>query len=87
MIPTERNIDVFTTGPTFHYTTVLNMAFLVLAVLPVSRFPADRGPEMLKTDGSAQCMLATTKHMTRAPDDHLMRGLAPTGAQRHDRRR
>ena len=48
VIPTERAVSVFTTGPSFNYTTVLNVAFVLLAAVLVSRFLRTGGPDMLK---------------------------------------
>jgi uncharacterized protein len=49
IIPTQRdNNTVFTEGPTLNYTTVLNIAFLVLAAVLVWQFLRTGGPEMLK---------------------------------------
>jgi len=47
VIPTERAVSVFTTGPSFNYTTVLNVAFVVLAAVLVWRFLRTGGPDML----------------------------------------
>src|SRR5712671_4207387 len=48
IIPTQRDNGVFTEGPTLNYTTILNIAFLVLAAVLVWRFLRTGGPEMLK---------------------------------------
>jgi uncharacterized protein len=48
IIPTERNIAVFATGPSLNYTTVLNAAFLVLAAILMMRFSRTGGPAMLR---------------------------------------
>jgi uncharacterized protein len=48
IIPTQRNIAVFTTGPTLDYTTVLNGVFLLLAAAMLWCFMRTGGPAMLK---------------------------------------
>ena len=48
IIPTERNITVFTTGPSLNYTTVLNVVFLLIAAALVWRFLRTGGPDMLR---------------------------------------
>jgi uncharacterized protein len=48
IIPTQRNVAVFTTGPTLDYTTVLNVVFLVLAAAMLWRFLRTGGQEMLR---------------------------------------
>jgi uncharacterized membrane protein YraQ (UPF0718 family) len=48
IVPTQRAIDVFTSGPTLNYTSVLNVIFLVLAAILVVRFLRTGGPAMLR---------------------------------------
>jgi uncharacterized membrane protein YraQ (UPF0718 family) len=48
IVPTQRDIAVFTTGPSLNYTTVLNVLFLVLAAVLVWRFLRTGGPAMLR---------------------------------------
>ncbi|MBV8720319.1 MAG: permease [Chloroflexi bacterium] len=48
IIPTERSITVFTTGPSLNYTTVLNVVFLLIAAALVWRFLRTGGPDMLR---------------------------------------
>jgi uncharacterized membrane protein YraQ (UPF0718 family) len=48
IIPTDRNVVVFTTGPSLDYTSVLNVIFLLLAALMVWRFWRTGGAEMLR---------------------------------------
>lgn len=47
IIPTQRDVLVFTDGPTLNYTSVLNALFLVLAAILVWLFVRTGGPEML----------------------------------------
>jgi uncharacterized protein len=48
IVPTQRDIAVFTEGPTLNYTSVLNAIFTGLAVILVWRFLRTGGPEMLR---------------------------------------
>jgi hypothetical protein len=59
-----RDTAVFTEGPTLNYTTVLNVAFLVLAAVLVWRFLRTGGPEMLKMMDVAE---PADEHVTQAP--------------------
>jgi uncharacterized membrane protein YraQ (UPF0718 family) len=48
IIPTQRDVAVFTTGPSLNYTTVLNVLFLLLAAALVVQFLRTGGPAMLR---------------------------------------
>jgi uncharacterized protein len=48
IVPTQRNVAVFTEGPTLNYTSVLNVIFLAVAAILVWRFLRTGGPEMLR---------------------------------------
>jgi uncharacterized membrane protein YraQ (UPF0718 family) len=48
IVPTQRDIQVLTQGPTANYTTVLNVAFLVVAAILFWRFLRSGGPQMLR---------------------------------------
>jgi uncharacterized membrane protein YraQ (UPF0718 family)/YHS domain-containing protein len=48
IIPSNRQAEVIAQGPTWNYTTVLNIAFLVAAAILVRRFLKTGGPEMLR---------------------------------------
>ncbi len=48
IIPTQRNIEVMTSGIAMNYTSVLNIVFLALAVILLIRFFRTGGPAMLK---------------------------------------
>jgi len=52
LIPTSRHAKVIEAGITFNYTTVLNLIFLVLAVVLVVRFLRTGGPAMLRMMGN-----------------------------------
>jgi uncharacterized membrane protein YraQ (UPF0718 family) len=48
IIPTHRDIAVFTSGPSLNYTSVLNVIFVLIAAALVFRFLRTGGPEMLR---------------------------------------
>ena len=64
IIPTQRDNGVFTEGPTLNYTTILNIAFLVLAAVLVWRFLRTGGPEMLKMMDVAE---PVSEHQPQVP--------------------
>ena len=51
IVPTQRDIAVFTQGPSLNYATVLNIAFLFLAAVLVWRFVRTGGRAMLRMMG------------------------------------
>jgi uncharacterized membrane protein YraQ (UPF0718 family) len=65
LIPTRRDRGVFTEGPSLNYTTVLNIAFLVLAAVLAWRFLRTGGPDMLKM-----------MDMAEPADEHMAQGSA-----------
>jgi len=48
IIPTDRAVTLIEQGPSWNYTSILNVAFLVLAAILVWRFGRSGGPEMLR---------------------------------------
>jgi uncharacterized membrane protein YraQ (UPF0718 family) len=62
LIPQARNARVVEASITWHYTTWLNVVFLVLAGLLVWRFVRTGGPEMLRMMNSPQ-----TNHVHKPP--------------------
>jgi uncharacterized membrane protein YraQ (UPF0718 family) len=48
IIPTNRAVEILERGPTWNYTTFLDLAFLLLAAVLVWRFLATGGPAMLR---------------------------------------
>jgi uncharacterized membrane protein YraQ (UPF0718 family) len=48
LIPANRHVTVITQGPTWNYTTVLNLIFLAIAAALLVRFFRTGGPEMLR---------------------------------------
>jgi uncharacterized protein len=67
IVPTQRAIEVFTTGPTLNYTSVLNVMFLVLAAILVVRFLRTGGPDMLRMMSAPQQPGAREHAQTHAP--------------------
>jgi YHS domain-containing protein len=64
IIPSNRNVEILTQGPSWNYTSVLNFGFLILAVALLWRFFRTGGPEMLAMmEKSAE----ETQHMTTDP--------------------
>src|SRR5438067_2546294 len=59
IVPTNRALGALTQGPTWNYTTVLNIVFLVVAAALVVRFLRTDGPAMLR--------------MMNTPEDEMMR--------------
>jgi uncharacterized membrane protein YraQ (UPF0718 family) len=53
LVPTTREATVVEASITWNYTTVLNIAFLVLAAVLVWRFFSTGGMEMLRMMGGA----------------------------------
>jgi uncharacterized membrane protein YraQ (UPF0718 family) len=53
LVPEERNAEVMTEGISWNYTTWLNIAFLVLAAVLVTRFVRTGGLAMLRMMGGA----------------------------------
>ena len=49
LIPAERNALITSGGISFNYTSILNIIFIILAVLLVIRFYKTGGMKMLKT--------------------------------------
>ena len=63
IIPAQRDIILFTEGPSFNYTTVLNIVFLGLAAVLVWRFLRTGGPQMLR-------MMRTSEHAAEHHHEH-----------------
>jgi ABC-type nickel/cobalt efflux system permease component RcnA len=64
LIPQERNAMVMEEGISWNYTTWLNIAFLVLAVVLVTRFFRTGGVEMLRMMGGGPDDHTTHNHTT-----------------------
>jgi hypothetical protein len=62
IIPTTRAVSAISEGPTWNYTTVLNIGFLVVAAVLVLRF--------LRTGGAAMLRLMNTPEEEMAGMDH-----------------
>ncbi len=53
IIPTNRTVTVMTEGPSWNYTSILNIVFLVLAATLIVRFLRTGGPTMLRMMGGS----------------------------------
>ena len=67
IIPTNRAVSVIEQGPTWNYTSVLNIIFLVIACALVVRFVRTGGPAMLR-------MMNTPAEETKDMDGHNAHG-------------
>jgi uncharacterized membrane protein YraQ (UPF0718 family) len=65
IIPTNRDVHKITEGIHWNYASVLNIVFLILAALLVSRFLRTGGPAMLRM------MSAPAQEMTQEHDAHM----------------
>jgi uncharacterized membrane protein YraQ (UPF0718 family) len=54
IIPTDRAVRVITEGPAWNYTSVLNVIFLGIAAMLVTRFLRTGGPAMLRMMGTPE---------------------------------
>jgi uncharacterized membrane protein YraQ (UPF0718 family) len=68
IIPTTRAVSAITEGPTWNYTTVLNIVFLMVAAVLVLRF--------LRTGGPAMLRMMNTPEDEMAQHDQGMAGMA-----------
>ncbi len=65
LVPSDRNAQVLDAGISFNYTTILNIVFLVLAVILVTRFFKTGEPDMLRMMNQP-----TNKHEQRSHHAH-----------------
>lgn len=65
LVPSDRNAQVLDAGISFNYTTILNIVFLVLAIILVTRFFKTGGPDMLRMMNQP-----TNKHEQRSHHAH-----------------
>ncbi len=59
LIPSNRAVGAIAEGPSWNYTTVLNIVFVAVAVLLVSRFLRTGGPAMLRMMGAPESEMAS----------------------------
>jgi uncharacterized membrane protein YraQ (UPF0718 family) len=57
IIPTDRTVGAIAQGPTWNYTSVLNIVFLAIAAVLVVRFVRTGGVAMLRMMGAAPAMI------------------------------
>ncbi|MCW2673510.1 MAG: integral rane protein [Frankiales bacterium] len=71
LVPDTRNAKVVDANITWNYTTVLNIAFLTLAIILLVRFFRTGGLEMLRMmGGDPQAMSHGQEHAQSEPADH-----------------
>jgi uncharacterized membrane protein YraQ (UPF0718 family) len=62
LIPTSRAVSVLSEGPSWNYTSVLNIVFLVVAAALIVRFLRTGGPGMLRMMGMPEAEIAGHHH-------------------------
>jgi uncharacterized membrane protein YraQ (UPF0718 family) len=62
LIPTSRAVSVLSEGPSWNYTSVLNIVFLVVAAALIVRFLRTGGPGMLRMMGTPEAEIAGHHH-------------------------
>ena len=75
LIPTNRAISAISQGPSWNYTTVLNIVFLLIAAILVVRFLRTGGPAMLRMMGAPQGEMAEHDHAETGHGDHDSAGM------------
>jgi len=76
LIPTNRTVSVITAGPSWNYTSILNIVFLAAALVLVARFLRTGGPAMLRMMSTPAEEMSGHDHDTVGRDrytDHPMR--------------
>jgi uncharacterized membrane protein YraQ (UPF0718 family) len=63
IIPSNRTVGVFTEGPQWNYTSVLNIVFGALAAALVVRFLRTGGPDMFRMMGTAEDEMGLHDHV------------------------
>lgn len=72
IIPANRNVAAITEGMQWNYTTVLNLIFLVIAIVLVIRFLRTGGPAMLRMMSTpAQAMEHYTMETHESHGQHM----------------
>src|SRR5438105_1108090 len=83
IIPTNRAISAITEGPTWNYTTVLNIVFLVVTAILVVRFLRTGGPSMLRMMNTPEEEMAH-HDQAMAGTDHAGHGGEATTAEHEE---
>jgi len=68
IVPTNRRVTVISQGPSWNYTAILNLVFLVLAAALVWRFLRTGGPAMLRMMGRPMAEAGSHEHGHAHPD-------------------
>jgi uncharacterized membrane protein YraQ (UPF0718 family) len=74
IIPTSRQVEIISQGPSWNYTTYLNIVFLFVAAVLIWRFLRTGGPEMLR--------MMSEPHVAASHDPH--EGHQPASASTDD---
>jgi hypothetical protein len=70
LIPTNRAVRVITEGPSWNYTSGLNLVFLVVAAALVVRFLRTGGPAMLRMMSMSPQQMEGGDHEQGTPIGH-----------------
>jgi hypothetical protein len=72
IIPTTRAVSAISEGPSWNYTTVLNIVFLMVATVLVLRFLRMGGPAMLRMMNTPEEEMAQHDQGMAGMDRHAM---------------
>jgi hypothetical protein len=72
IVPANRAISAITEGPSWNYTTVLNIVFLMVAAILVLRFLRTGGPAMLRMMNTPEEEMAQHDQGTVGMDHHAV---------------
>jgi uncharacterized protein len=72
IIPTTRVVSAISEGPSWNYTTVLNIVFLIVAAVLVLRFLRTGGPAMLRMMNTPGEEMVQHDHTMAGIDHHAM---------------
>jgi len=73
IIPTNRAVGVVTEGPSWNYTSVLNIVFLFVALVLLLRFFRTGGPAMLRMMDTPESETASRdREHAHAPHSHVL---------------
>jgi uncharacterized membrane protein YraQ (UPF0718 family) len=92
IIPTKRAVGAFAEGPTWNYTTVLNIVFLVAAAVLVVRFFRTGGAAMLRMMNTPEELMSMDHSRHGAHSAHEVQGAhgalpiaeVPSDTMRHE---
>ena len=70
LIPTNRTVSVITAGPSWNYTSILNIVFLAVALVLIVRFLRTGGPAMLRMMSAPMEEMSGHDHDRVGGDQH-----------------